>query len=63
MATLKLIVLSVGLIGLVFIGLSLKVMFGRTKKNSCESDSSDIGYNCGCGGGNNCSTNSAKKGF
>lgn len=63
MAILKLIILSVTLVGLVFIGLSLKVILGKTKKSNCKTDNSDVGYSCGCGGGSNCSTNSAKKGF
>lgn len=63
MAILKLILLTVALIGLVFIGLSLKVILGKTKKTDCQTDNSDVGYSCGCGGGSNCSTNSAKKGF
>lgn len=63
MAILKLVLLTAVLIGLVFVGLSLKVLLGKTKKTACQTDNSDVGYSCGCGGGSNCSTNSAKKGF
>lgn len=63
MAILKLILLTVVVIAIVFLGLSLKVILGKTKKSDCKSDNSDVGYSCGCGGGSNCSTNSAKKGF
>lgn len=63
MAIIKLILLTAIIIGIVFLGLSLKVLMGKTKKSECESNSSDVGYSCGCGGGSNCSTNSAKKGF
>ncbi|HRX31875.1 MAG: hypothetical protein H6537_10855 [Bacteroidales bacterium] len=60
MATLKLIIFSVLLVGFVFLGLSLKTIF-RKKKNSCND--SDVGYSCGCGGSASCSANTAKKGF
>ena len=63
MAIFKLILLTAIIIGIVFLGLSLKVLLGKTKKTECESNSSDVGYSCGCGGGNNCSTNKSKKGF
>jgi len=63
MAILKLIILSTVLVGFVFLGLSLKVLLGKTKKTDCNAENSDVGYTCGCGEGTNCSTNGAKKGF
>lgn len=63
MATIKLILLTAAIVGLVFAGLSLKVILGKTKRNECDGSSSDAGYSCGCGGGSGCSANGAKDGF
>ncbi len=60
MATIKLIVLAVVLIGFVFFALSIKSIFKRRKPNC---DESDLGYSCGCGGGENCSSKTAANGI
>lgn len=58
MVTLKLVLISAALLALVVVGLSLKLIFGKTTNKSCSND--DVGYSCGCGG--SCGANSKKVG-
>jgi len=60
MPILKLVLVVAVLLGFVFLGLSLKIIFKR-REPGCND--SDPGYSCGCGGGSSCSTNAASKGI
>ena len=62
MATLKVILLAIGILGLALFGMALKIIFGKTKTfsgGSCQSHPDalkDKGVSCGCGGEATCST-------